>query len=126
MDAGTGRRRRDRRPARRILGSVPGVRWLEAAVVAIALAAAVVVRIVDSSDFPTFGVALWWAEQTVTTVGYGDVTPTTTTGRAVAGVLMIAGFAAISLVTAAIAAGFVARVQARRHSDPVLEALDRL
>jgi voltage-gated potassium channel len=115
------------RPAgRHVLGTVPGVRWLVAAVVLVALAAAVVARLVASSDFASFGEALWWSVQTVTTVGYGDVAPTTTAGRAIAGVLMVAGFAAISLVTAAVAAGFVARIQARRHTDPVLQALDRI
>jgi hypothetical protein len=32
---------------------------------------------------PTIGLALWWAVMTVTTVGYGDIVPTTTAGRLV-------------------------------------------
>lgn len=35
--------------------------------------------------------ALWWAASTVTTVGYGDVTPQTTAGRLVGIVLMLVG-----------------------------------
>jgi voltage-gated potassium channel len=100
------------------------------AIVAISLASAILVRLLASEpDFPTFGIAVWWAIQTVTTVGYGDVTPTTSTGRTVAGILMVAGYAVLSLITAAIAATFVDRLQARRavkEGDPLHEALERI
>ena len=35
--------------------------------------------------------AVWWAFATVTTVGYGDVTPVTTAGRVIAILLMVSG-----------------------------------
>jgi voltage-gated potassium channel len=65
----------------------------------------------------------------VTTVGYGDVTPVTTPGRFVAAILMIAGFATLSLVTASISAGYVNRLQQRRRQDELdalLETLHRI
>ena len=34
-------------------------------------------RLLDPSEYPSIGRGLWWAIQTVTTVGYGDVTPDT-------------------------------------------------
>jgi voltage-gated potassium channel len=72
--------------------------------------------LVDRDDFPTFGLALWWAAQTVTTVGYGDVTPTTTIGRFLATGLMIVGFASLSLLTGIIASLLVNRqTQAQLH-----------
>jgi voltage-gated potassium channel len=111
---------------KRVFGSVPGVRWLVGAFVAVALGAAIVVRLIASADFPTFGEALWWSIQTVTTVGYGDVAPETSEGRVVAGVLMIAGIASISLVTAAISAGFVRRQQERRSDSAEVRVLDAL
>jgi voltage-gated potassium channel len=111
---------------KRVFGAVPGVRWLVGAFVAVALGAAIVARLIASDDFPTFGEALWWSIQTVTTVGYGDVAPQTREGRFVAAVLMIAGIASISLVTATISAGFVRRWQERRSDSVEVHVLDAL
>jgi len=65
------------------------------------------VTLVDRDDFPTLGRGMWWAVQTVTTVGYGDVTPTSTAGRAVATVVMLSGIGFLTVVTAAITATFI-------------------
>lgn len=61
-----------------------------------------------------FGDALWWACTTVTTVGYGDHFPVTSTGRAVAVVLMVVGIGLVGSVTASIATVLLARA----GSDP--------
>jgi voltage-gated potassium channel len=58
---------------------------------------------------------MWWALQTVTTVGYGDVTPTHVSGRLVGAVVMLQGIAFIAIVTAVITSTFVAR--AAREQD---------
>ena len=63
----------------------------------ITVAYGLLMRIVDPHDFPTVGLAIWWAADTVTTIGYGDVVPTTHFGRLVAAGLMIFGFASLSL-----------------------------
>ncbi|WP_338675483.1 potassium channel family protein [Streptomyces sp. SCSIO 30461] len=47
----------------------------------------------------TFGDALWWACETLTTVGYGDVTPVTPLGRMIAVGMMICGLALLGAVT---------------------------
>ncbi|MFF1548674.1 potassium channel family protein [Streptomyces sp. NPDC058291] len=47
----------------------------------------------------TFGDALWWAAETLTTVGYGDVVPVTTGGRMIAVGLMACGLALLGAVT---------------------------
>jgi voltage-gated potassium channel len=107
---------------------VPGVRWLVAGIVLVALVCALLARLLAGDDFPTFGSASWWAIQTVTTVGYGDAVPRTTAGKALAATLMVTAVASISLLTAAVSAAWINRLQARRqaaHGDPVLEALTR-
>lgn len=84
----------------------------------ITLVAGALVRLVDRHDFRNFGTAVWWALQTVTTVGYGDVVPTTSFGRAIAGILMVSGIAFLAVVTASVTAALVeaarAQLSARR------------
>ncbi|GGF28823.1 potassium channel family protein [Williamsia phyllosphaerae] len=58
----------------------------------------------------TFGDAVWWSITTVTTVGYGDYAPVTTTGRIIAALLMIGGISLIGIVTATLASWIVQRV----------------
>lgn len=55
------------------------------------------------------GQALWWAVVTITTVGYGDVTPKTLGGRLVGITLMVGGVLTLSLVTATVASIFIER-----------------
>jgi hypothetical protein len=105
------------------------MRWMAVGIVLVSIACALVAHRIAEDDFPTVGIAFWWAVQTVTTVGYGDVTPTTRNGQIIGTILMIAGVAAVTLLTAAISAAWVARMQKRWRGDPddpVLEALDRL
>jgi voltage-gated potassium channel len=79
----------------------------------VTLAGGVLVRLLDKRDFPTVGEGLWWAVQTVTTVGYGDITPTTTSGRAIGTLVMVTGIGFLSVVTAAITASFVEAARRR-------------
>lgn len=57
-----------------------------------------------------FGDALWWAFATITTVGYGDYVPISTTGHAIAVALMIGGVALLGTITATIASWLVQQV----------------
>ncbi len=51
--------------------------------------------------------ALWWAIVTLTTVGFGDISPTSLGGRAIGVVLMFFGIGALGMFTATIAGVFV-------------------
>jgi voltage-gated potassium channel len=89
----------------------------------------IVMRLVDPHEFDNVWLGLWWAVQTVTTVGYGDVVPHDTGGRVVAAVLMLIGIGFVTVVTASVTAVFLESVR-RRLGDPghveVLAKLDDL
>jgi voltage-gated potassium channel Kch len=95
----------------------------------VVVASAVLMRILDHSEYPNVWVAMWWAVQTVTTVGYGDVTPAHPSGRIVGVFVMLEGIAFLTITTAVITSTFVARAQADRanadHEENV-EVLKRL
>ena len=72
----------------------------------------------DPDQFPNIGVGLWWAIATITTVGYGDVVPSSTEGRIVGSVLMFAGIACLALLTA-IAASAIVAVKVRSEEEVI-------
>ena len=57
-------------------------------------------------EFATFGDSLWWAIVTLTTVGYGDIVPETTTGRIAAVMIMLTGVAVLGLLAGTLASFF--------------------
>ena len=77
-------------------------------------------------DVNTFGDGIWWALVTVTTVGYGDITPATTVGRFVASALMFLGLGLIATVTAIVSAKFVQNFVDHHTNDDVLEKLEEI
>ncbi len=85
--------------------------------VGLALAGAVVIRFADQKNFPSLGLAVWWALQTVTTVGYGDVVPTTVVGRVVGGIEMVVGVSFIAFLTAGVTSAVIQRGQAGTQKD---------
>jgi voltage-gated potassium channel len=86
------------------------------ALVGVAIGAAVVMRIVDHHDFPSFGLALWWASETFTTVGYGDIVPTTTIGKFIGGGVMIMGITFLSFLTASVTSALIERDRRRAET----------
>ena len=74
-------------------------------------------RLIDHKEYANVWVGMWWAIQTVTTVGYGDVTPAATSGRIVATFVMLQGIAFLAIVTAAITSTFVARATKAFHTE---------
>ena len=92
--------------------------WLVAVV-----AFGIVEHLLDRETFPTVWLGMWWALQTVTTVGYGDVVPQDSAGRVIASFLLLGGLALLSVVTATITSGFVARAQREARSPAEAELL---
>jgi voltage-gated potassium channel len=78
--------------------------------------AGLLMTLADRENFPSIGSGLWWAAQTVTTVGYGDDVPNTLAGRSVAVLVMLLGIGFLTVITASITSTFVER--SRRERKP--------
>jgi voltage-gated potassium channel len=91
--------------------------------------AGVLVRMTDPHAITSVWDGMWWAVQTVTTVGYGDTVPESPAGRVIATAVMLFGIAFITVSTAAMGSLFSdssRRRRHRRHEDPVQEEVARL
>ena len=77
----------------------------------------VLMWVFDHHEYPNVWVGMWWALQTVTTVGYGDVTPARLSGRLIAAFVLLEGIAFLAILTAAITSAFVARATKERAVD---------
>jgi voltage-gated potassium channel len=83
----------------------------------------------DEKTFPTVGDGLWWAIQTVTTVGYGDLVPSSTAGRLVAALVMVLGIGFLTVITAAITSTFIESAKRRlqgTETDALSAKLDQI
>ena len=89
----------------------------------VVVGAGVLIRFVDHQEYSNVWVGMWWAVQTVTTVGYGDVTPQRISGRIVGAAVMLEGVAFIAILTAVITSTFVTRAA---HDIDVTHAQEEL
>lgn len=89
------------------------------AVCALALAyilvSALVVFNVEPDSFDIFFEALYWATVSLTTVGYGDIYPITTTGRIITMVSSVFGIAVVALPAGIITAGYMKELDERKQ-----------
>jgi len=81
-------------------------------------------RLAPSASIKNFPDALWWAFETITTVGYGDFTPVTWVGRGYAVLIMFVGISIVGVVSASLAATLVK--QNPSPPSPAQEVLDEL
>jgi len=104
----------------RFLREPPSVRTAASVIVTataiVVVGGGVAMWLLDHDEYPNVWVGMWWALQTVTTVGYGDVTPTHTSGRIVGTFVMLEGIAFLTIIIAAITSTFVARAEAEREA----------
>ena len=89
----------------------------------ITVVAGLLMTLLDHKNFPSSGSGLWWAVQTVTTVGYGDSVPTSLAGRLVAALVMLLGIGFLTVITAAITSTFVSRSRRERAPSDAEAAL---
>lgn len=87
--------------ARRAAGVIAGVTVL------VTVAGGILERLLDHQEYPTIGKGLWFALQTVTTVGYGDATPERSAGRIIAAVVMLTAIGFLAVITASATAALV-------------------
>ena len=64
-----------------------------------------------------FGTAIWYTFASMTSTGYGDVVPTTISGRIVGIVAMVGGILIFSLMTAIISSAYVSRLNRENRQD---------
>lgn len=64
--------------------------------------------------FSSIPATLWWAVVTLTTTGYGDMTPMTTIGKVMAGLIMLTGVAFFAIPAGILSAGFMEEFRKNR------------
>ena len=75
-------------------------------------------RDADGSNIKNFGDGIWWAFVSVTTVGYGDKYPVTTSGRFLAVALLVLGISLLATITASVATSFIQFTQGHAGEKP--------
>ncbi|HEY6714253.1 MAG TPA: potassium channel family protein [Rubrobacter sp.] len=112
--------------------SLQGLRYAALIVFTVVVGGGVIfVAVERGQDLSTWD-GLWWAAETVTTVAYGDIYPTTALGRLVATVVMTAGIGFVALLTGALAQRFLygGSASATPKPDPdraeIMRKLDEL
>jgi voltage-gated potassium channel len=101
--------------------------------VAASLVAGLAMTLLDREDFPSFGIAVWWAVQTLSTVGYGDVVPHSTWGRFVGSIVILLGVTFLAFLTAIVTSLFVStdrdsanEEERQQRADELAEAMAAL
>ena len=112
--------------------SLQGLRYAALIVFTVVVGGGVIfVAVEPGQDLSTWD-GLWWAAETVTTVAYGDIYPTTAMGRLVATVVMTAGIGFVALLTGALAQRFLYGESASATPEPdadraeIMRKLDEL
>jgi voltage-gated potassium channel len=102
----------------KFMHSPPSVRLaaqvIVTATVLVVVVGGVMMRALDHTEYHTIWLGMWWVLQTVTTVGYGDLTPKNSVGKILTSLVMLYGIAFLSITTAAITSVFVARAEQER------------
>ncbi len=105
----------------RLAAGVIASLWLVAIV-----AFGIVEHLIEPDTFDTIWDGMWWATQTVTTVGYGDIVPEQTAGKLVGALLMIGGLSFFAVITGIITSLFITKAQSVTPGSNFARVLDQL
>ncbi len=117
-----------RRSAERLVAGMSVKQAMLAIVVlaiGISMVGALVMYVSDDQAFSSFGLSVWWAVVTVSTVGYGDVVPDTSAGRTVASGLILFSMAFFPVLTGLVTAALINRAQTATSELEAEEAAER-
>jgi voltage-gated potassium channel len=78
----------------------------------------------QDSGFETLGDGLWWCVVTITTVGYGDISPSTAGGKVVAGIIMFIGLSFYALLTSSISSILIDRAGHNEGNELAVSTLE--
>lgn len=83
-------------------------------------------RFAQPIAFGSIPAAMWWAFSTLTTVGYGDVTPVTNGGKVFGAMITVVGIGMVALPTSILASGYSQqlKIRERKYQDKADEAWD--
>lgn len=70
----------------------------------------------SNDGFSNIPSAIYWAIVTLTTVGYGDITPTTAVGQMLSAVVMVLGYAIIAVPTGIVTGEFIRKARENRNN----------
>jgi voltage-gated potassium channel len=74
-----------------------------------------------ANGFTSIPMAIYWAITTITTVGFGDITPRTDLGRVIASFIMLLGWGILAVPTGIVTAELAGQQLAARNAQPGLE-----
>lgn len=71
----------------------------------------------ESETFPTYGNAVWYVFQTITTIGFGDVVPESAAVRAISVVIGLSALFVVALLTGVTVRFFNEKMRLRRNES---------
>ncbi|MCR4833874.1 MAG: ion transporter [Butyrivibrio sp.] len=81
---------------------------------------ALIIFQVEPDSFNSFFDAIYWATISITTIGYGDISPTTSLGRFVTMLSALVGVAIIALPTGIITAAYMDEIKRRKNKGKLV------